>query len=130
MKILMLTPYLPYPPASGGQIRTLYLLKYLGKNHDITLVALYKTDSEKKYAEYLRSYCKDIYLCKRAEKPWQPSIILKAIFSGLPFLIVRNFSQEATTTIKKLLETNTYDVIHAETFYIMPHIPQTHTPIL
>lgn len=130
MKILMLTPYLPYPPASGGQIRTLYLLKYLGKNHDITLVSLYKTDSEKKYAEYLRSYCKDIYLCKRAEKPWQPSIILKAIFSGLPFLIVRNFSQEATTTIKKLLETNTYDVIHAETFYIMPHIPPTRTPIL
>lgn len=126
----MLTPYLPYPPASGGQIRTLYLLKYLGKNHDITLVSLYKTDSEKKYAEYLRSYCKDIYLCKRAEKPWQPSIILKAIFSGLPFLIVRNFSQEATTTIKKLLETNAYDVIHAETFYIMPHIPPTHTPIL
>jgi hypothetical protein len=75
-------------------------------------------------------YCKDIYLCKRAEKPWQPSIILKAIFSGLPFLIVRNFSQEATTTIKKLLETNTYDVIHAETFYIMPHIPPTETPVL
>ncbi len=130
MKILMLTPYLPYPPASGGQIRTLYLLKYLGKNHDITLVSLYKNDNEKKYAEYLRSYCKDIYLCKRAENPWQPSIILKAIFSGLPLLIVRNFSQEATTTIKRLLENNSYDVIHAETFYIMPHIPPTYTPIL
>jgi len=31
MRILMVTPYLPYPPASGGQIRTLNLLKYLRK---------------------------------------------------------------------------------------------------
>ncbi|OGK13190.1 hypothetical protein A3A93_02365 [Candidatus Roizmanbacteria bacterium RIFCSPLOWO2_01_FULL_38_12] len=126
----MLTPYLPYPPASGGQIRTLYLLKYLGKNHDITLVALYKDNHEKSYADYLKSYCKEIYLCKRATNPWQLQIILKAIFSALPFLIVRNFSQEAKTIIEKLLKEKHFDVIHAETFYIMPHIPKTNIPTL
>jgi len=126
----MLTPYLPYPPASGGQIRTLYLLKYLGQNHDITLVALYKDDHEKSYADYLKSYCKEIHLCKRAEKPWQIRIILKSIFSALPFLIVRNFSQEAKTIIEKLLKEKQFDVIHAETFYIMPHIPKTDVPVL
>ncbi len=126
----MLTPYLPYPPASGGQIRTLYLLKYLCQNHDITLVALYKNNNEKSYANYLKSYCKEIYLCKRAERPWQIQIILKSIFSALPFLIVRNFSDEAKTTIKKLLREKEFDVIHAETFYIMPHIPKTNVPVL
>lgn len=130
MKILMLTPYLPYPPASGGQIRTLNLLKYLSKNNQITLIALYKNEKEKKYASYLESYCKDIYLCKRAEKPWQPGNILKSIFSFLPFLIVRNYSVEARKTVAKLLETEHFDVIHAETFYIMPHIPHTDVPIL
>src|SRR3989344_967311 len=130
MKILMLTPYLPYPPASGGQIRTLYLLKYLGQNHDITLVSLYKDAHEKSYADHLKSYCKEIYLCKRAEKPWQIKIILKSIFSALPFLIVRNFSQEAKTIIEKLLKEKQFDVIHAETFYIMPHIPKTDVPVL
>lgn len=129
MKILMLTPYLPYPPASGGQIRTLNLLKYLSKTNEITLIALYKKDEEKKYAKHLQSYCKKIYLCKRAEKPWQISNVIKSIFSALPFLIVRNYSTEAKTTVKSLLEKENFDVIHAETFYIMPHIPLTNIPI-
>ena len=126
----MLTPYLPYPPASGGQIRTLYLLKYLARNHSITLVSLYKDEKEKEYAQYLKSYCKEIHLCKRASKPWQFRIIAKALFSTLPFLIVRNYSPEAATTIDKLLNEKEFDVIHAETFYIMPHIPETEIPIL
>lgn len=126
----MLTPYLPYPPASGGQIRTLYLLKYLAQNHSITLVSLYKDENEKKYAKHLKSYCTEIHLCKRPKKPWQPSNILKAVFSNLPFLIVRNYSQEAVQKIQELLENNTFDVIHAETFYIMPHIPKTDVPII
>jgi len=130
MNILMLTPYLPYPPASGGQIRTHYLLKYLARNHSITLVALYKDEKEKQYAKHLSSYCKEIYLCKRAGKPWRPTIIAKAICTNQPFLIVRNFSQQASNTIQKLLKEKKFDVIHAETFYIMPHIPKTSIPIL
>ena len=43
----MVTPYVPYPPSSGGQIRTYNLLKYLSQNNEITLVALYKNDEEK-----------------------------------------------------------------------------------
>jgi glycosyltransferase involved in cell wall biosynthesis len=130
MKILMLTPYLPYPPASGGQIRTLNLLKYLSKTNDITLVALYKNEKEKKYASELKSFCKKIYVCKRPEKPWQVGTILKSIFSALPFLVVRNYSYEAQEIVTKLLNEEEFDVIHAETFYIMPHIPQTTIPVL
>lgn len=129
MKILMLTPYLPYPPASGGQIRTLNLLKYLSKNNEITLIALYKNEKEKQYAKHLESYCKKIYPCKRAEKAWQIGNIFKSIFTLLPFLIVRNFSDEAKKTVEILLNSEHFDVIHAETFYIMPHIPTTNVPI-
>ena len=130
MKILMVTPYLPYPPASGGQIRTLNLLKYLSKNNRITLVALYKDEEEKKYLQHLKSFCREIYLCKRPEKPWKADLILKSLFSRQPFLIVRNFSSEAKNKIEKLLSKEDFDVIHSETFYVMPHIPQTKTPIL
>jgi glycosyltransferase involved in cell wall biosynthesis len=130
MKILMLTPYLPYPPDSGGQIRTLNLLKYLSKSHEITLVALYKNEQQKQYASGLEEYCKEVHVCKRPEKPWQISNILKSVFSFLPFLIVRNFSPEAKRVVHRLLEEEEFDVIHAETFYIMPHIPETKVPIL
>lgn len=130
MNILMLTPYVPHPPSSGGQIRTFNLLKYLSKRHKITLVVLYKNNEEKRHYEPLKQYCKNIYLCKRAGKPWQLSNILKTLFSFMPFLIIRNYSTEASSVIGRLLKEERFDVIHAETFYIMPHIPQTTIPIL
>ncbi|MDH7476663.1 MAG: glycosyltransferase family 4 protein [Microgenomates group bacterium] len=130
MKILMLTPYLPYPPASGGQIRTLNLLKYLNQNNEITLVALYKNDQEKKYLSHLKLYCKSVFLCKRPSNPWHLKIIFKSIFSRKPFLVIRNYSNEARQILEKLINEQNFDVIHAETFYIMPHIPKTNIPIL
>lgn len=130
MKILMLTPYVPYPPSSGGQVRTFNLLKYLSQKNEITLVCLYKNTEEKKYISTLYQYCKKIYPCKRAEKPWQINNIFKTIFSSLPFLIVRNFSDEAKKTIDFLLRNKKFDVIHAETFYVMPHLPKTNIPIV
>jgi len=126
----MVTPYVPYPPSSGGQIRTFNLLKHLSVNNEITLVALYKNQKEKKYYSFLKNFCKKIYLCQRPEKPWQVKNIFKTIFSLSPFLVVRNFSFEAQAIIKMLLEKEKFNVIHAETFYVMPHIPKTNTPIV
>src|SRR3989338_8581966 len=130
MKILMLTPYLPYPPSSGGQIRTYNLLKYLSKNNKITLISLYKNEQEKKYIAHLEKFCSNIYVCKRAERPWQLKNMIKAIIFPYPFLIVRNFSEEARDKVRKLLDEEHFDVIHAETFYIMPHLPETNVPVL
>ena len=128
MKILMVTPYVPYPPSSGGQIRTYNLLKYLSQGNEITLVALYKNDEEKKYEIHLEKYCKKIYLCKRPSSPWQFKNIFKTIFSSSPFLVVRNYSDEARMVINRLLQQEKFDVIHAETFYVMPHIHKTKVP--
>ncbi len=130
MKVLMVTPYVPYPPSSGGQIRTYNLLKHLSKYNEITLVALYKNEKEKAYYPHLKSLCKEIYLCKRPEKPWEFNTITRTIFSLKPFLVVRNFSVEAKDIIRELLNKENFDVIHAETFYVMPHIPRTKTPIV
>jgi glycosyltransferase involved in cell wall biosynthesis len=130
MKILMLTPYLPYPPASGGQIRTYNLLRYLSGSHDVTLVCLYKNPREKDNARHLNAYCREIFLCKRPERPWQLKNIAKAVFGPWPFLVVRNYSSEAAKTVQDLIKTRSFDIIHAETFYIMPHIPKTNIPIL
>lgn len=130
MKVLMVTPYVPYPPASGGQIRTYNLLKYLSKKHHITLVALSKNAEDSKYIPALKKYCREIYICKKPEKPWQLKNICKSVFSPQPFLIVRNYSQEARQTLTKLLKEQTFDVIHTETFYVMPHVPTTTTPIV
>ncbi|MCX7881398.1 MAG: glycosyltransferase family 4 protein [Patescibacteria group bacterium] len=126
----MMTPYVPYPPSSGGQIRTFNLLKYLCQKNEITLICLYKSEQEKNYQKYLAPYCQEIYFCQRPEKPWQLTTILKSILSRKPFLVIRNFSSQAKKTLEELFKKKKFDVIHLETFYVMPHLPTTKKPVL
>ena len=126
----MLTPYLPYPPSSGGQIRSYNLIKQLSKKHDIYLVGLIKNESEKKHIAHLKNYCREIYVCRRSKSPWTPSNIFKSIFGVQPFVVVRNYAKDAKETIRKILKENDIDLVHAETFYVMPHIPSTPVPVL
>lgn len=129
MKILMLTPYLPYPPSSGGQVRSYNLIKHLSKKHDITLFSLIKK-GEEKYQVELSKYCKKVKVFQRPQNPWQLSRILRTGFSSYPFVVIRNLSQELRQAVTEELKNETYDIIHAETFYVMPHIVDTHVPIV
>ncbi len=130
MKILMLTPYLPYPLVSGGQIRTYNLLKALSTKHEITLFALIKEDSEREHLAELKKYCSKIILFKRTRHPFVLRNILLAGFTAYPFVVTRNLPLGMATAIEKELSTTAYDLIHAETFYMMPNIPDTKIPII
>ncbi|KKT66517.1 MAG: hypothetical protein UW58_C0007G0037, partial [Candidatus Collierbacteria bacterium GW2011_GWC2_44_30] len=126
----MLTPYLPYPDSSGGQIRTQNLLKHLCKNHEITLVSLIKDPKENENIKHLLKYCKKVMTFQRSSSPWTVKNILKTGFSFDPFLIVRNFAPGVKEAVTRELETGEYDLVHAETFYVMPSIPRTSLPII
>jgi polysaccharide biosynthesis protein PslH len=130
MKILMLTPYLPYPLLSGGQIRSYNLLLKLAKNHKVTLYSLIKDDSERKYIPELEKYCHKVRVFKRSNKPFTLRNIFKTAFSSYPFLVMRNHVPETIVAVKNELDTEKYDLIHAETFYMMPHIPPTKVPTI
>lgn len=130
MRILMLTPYLPFPLHSGGQIRTYNLLKQLTAKHEVTLFALIKDETEKQYIEELEKYCKKVRVFKRTKKPFTLSNIIRTAVSSYPFLVIRNYVSEVRDAVQKELQEHSYDVIHAETFYMMPHLPPTHIPTL
>ncbi|MEK7472821.1 MAG: glycosyltransferase family 4 protein [Patescibacteria group bacterium] len=130
MKILMLTPYLPFPDSSGGQIRSYNLIKHLSKKHEITLFSLIKDDSEKRFVSELEKYCKKVEVFKRSKSPWTLRNILLTGFGPYPFLVIRNLSSIERLAVASEINKNNYDLIHAETFYVMPHIPKTDIPIL
>ena len=129
MKILMLTPYLPYPPVSGGQTRSYNLIMKLSEKHDITLYSLIKEEKEKEYVKYLNKYCKKVRVFKRSQSPFTFSNILRTGFGKYPFLVIRNHVNIEKDALLEEINSG-YDLIHAETFYVMPHIPETDTPIL
>jgi glycosyltransferase involved in cell wall biosynthesis len=130
MKILMLVPYLPTITMSGGQTRWYNIIKYLAKEHDITLFSLIKDNSEKKLIPELERYCKKVKVFKRPKKPWTIRNVLLSVFGPFPLLVIRNQSLEERRAIKEELTHNKYDLIHAETFYVMPHLGKTEVPTI
>lgn len=128
MKILLIVPFLPNTETSGGQTRWYNIIKYLSKSHEITLLSLIKSDTERKYIPELKKYCKKVKVFTRPKSPWTLRNLLFTVFTPYPLLVVRNFSFAEKRAIKKELETGNYDLIHAETFYVMPHIPNTDIP--
>ncbi|EKD85270.1 MAG: Glycosyl transferase group 1 [uncultured bacterium] len=131
MKVLMLTPYLPYPLLTGGQTRSFNLIKRLSAlGHKITLFCLVKSNNERKYVGELEKFCEEVKVFNRSEKPWTAGNILRTGFSFYPFLVVRNWAKGEKNAISEKLKEAKFDLIHAETFYVMPHIPKTQIPIL
>ena len=127
----MLTPYLPYPLLTGGQTRSYNLIKRLSAlGHEITLFCLVKNSDERKYVPELEKFCKEVKVFPRSEKPWTYSNILRTGFSFYPFLVIRNSAKGEKKEIEKKLSSEKFNLIHAETFYVMPHIPKTNIPIL
>lgn len=130
MNILMLTPYLPYPLVSGGQIRTYNLLKNLKDKHQITLFALIKNWADKRYIQHIQPFCHKVEVFKRSQKPFTLKNILKAGFSLHPFVVTRNLVPQTIQAVEHELATRQYDLIHAETFYMMPNLPTTNIPTI
>jgi len=129
MKILMLTPYLPYPLLSGGQIRTYNLLKNLAPKHEITLLSFIREKKENAYVSKLLEFCKDVKTIQR-RKAWDLRNIGLAGLTPYPFLVSIYLSLSLKRLITQELAKNNYDLIHAETFYVMPNLPKTKVPVL
>lgn len=130
MKILMITPYLPYPLLSGGQIRTYNLLKNLKDKHKIHLYSIIKDDTEKEFIPELEKFCDSVNVFKRSKTPFTLRNVFLAGVTPYPFLVTRNLPIKARSVLTKVLSQDNFDLIHAETFYVMPNIPQTKVPTL
>lgn len=125
----MITPYIPYPPYSGGQTRSYFLLKHLSKYCDITLFNFQLPDQDKTGIKHLKELCSKVITIPRG-KTWQLKKVLTAGFSLYPFLVVNYLSNNLKQKIKQELDSQDYDLVHVECFYLMPNIPKTDIPVL
>jgi len=94
------------------------------------LFALIKNAEERKYIDELKPYCHKVRVFQRTARPWHPRNILLAGFTPFPFVVTRNLVMSLKREIAKELKENVYDLIHVETFYMMPSIPETKLPII
>lgn len=118
-RVLFLACHLPYPPYSGGRRREFELIKRVGRDFDIQLCAVSKTFEEDSVnVSVLDAWCSDVRLF-RAD-PIEHQLGGEPV---LPFQEVRHASHEMTRYLATAIETFRPDVIHAEGFYLMQHLP-------
>ncbi len=64
-KILVVCPYLPVPPAHGGAVRMLNLIKNLSVRNDVDVLSFIDSDDERASAPQLEPYCRRLRLVLR-----------------------------------------------------------------
>lgn len=110
MNIFILSLFLPYPLTQGGKIRIFNIIKYLSRNHKITLACL----SDKEVSAYgpLAKYCEEIITMER--KPNFLKDFCLFLFGHAPFNYVRYSSNSFRDAMKKLLKKKSFDLIQIE----------------
>ena len=106
--IIYITQLLPYPPISGGRIKSLNTIQTLSKKFNIILICFSKNRPSKKSLAYLKKYVKVIkvfHLPKIDEEPKEDiKKLLKNYFRFIPNYVSQFHSNKATTYINNLIQ--------------------------
>jgi glycosyltransferase involved in cell wall biosynthesis len=113
MKILILSPYPPYPPRGGGALRIYNLARGLAARHEVTLLTFAPDAAAVAALAPLRA------ICRVATVPGPPrrSLARRALTtvgSPLPDMALRNAAPAYAEALSRLLAAERFDVVQAE----------------
>jgi glycosyltransferase involved in cell wall biosynthesis len=120
--ILMLTPYLPYPPTSGGRSRTYNLVKHLQTAFTITVVCFGRPDERAFDLAPMRELC-ELIVVDRAPSPGTLRAAWLSLTSPKPVTMRLYRTPDMRRTIADLLRERSIDLIHVESFYMLQNLP-------
>ena len=120
MNILMLSATFPYPPTQGGtQVRTFNLLKYLSRNHQVTVVTLRSPEVTEAEIKALREWVAELVVFDRPH-PAQSGLLSKVqrfsqfLQQGTPSSVLSSYSLEMQDWVDRAIQSNHYQVITCE----------------
>ena len=123
MKILLLTPQLPYPPHQGTTIRNYHILKHLAQKHAVTLLS-FGAPAELANAAPLRDLCARIEIAPYPARPFRARV-LSTLFSPLPDMALRLKSREMHRKVESLCQEEKFDVVQIEGIEMSRYMPQS-----
>lgn len=106
MKIIWLTPEIPFPPI-GGRNGVFNRIKQLSKNNEIFLFSIAYNEEEKNSAMYMKSYCKEVNYYNRNESKIKK--VLKSIVD--PYTVASRTLPELRQDIIRCMKDNDIDII-------------------
>ncbi len=114
MRILVVAPFVPWPLAHGGRIRLFHLVRELARRHEVTLVCLAGSDGAE--TGPLAEFCRKVVTV--AHRPGSMAPFCRFLFGPNPYNAERFASPALEATIRSLLASTPFDVVHLETTHI------------
>jgi sugar transferase (PEP-CTERM/EpsH1 system associated) len=112
MRILVLAPYTPFPPRSGGALRIYNLVHGLSLRHEVTCLTFVDNPEQDAALEPLRSTCRVVTVRNDIRR----SLLQRAITtltSPLPDMALRNASPAYRAALERLLGEERYELVLA-----------------
>jgi glycosyltransferase involved in cell wall biosynthesis len=114
MKVLLLTQVLPYPPDSGPKVKTWNVLKYLARQHEVTLASFVRGDQSAE-VEALRRYCRAVHTVPMTRSPLRDGLaLLRSLATGQPWMMVRDDRAALRRLVDRLCAETRFDIVHAD----------------
>lgn len=130
MKILFLSPTVPYPLTDGGRIRVFNLLKQIAENNDVTLLALETQPTDAESISYIENLDIKVHLVPNASTLPHVSLrtLLSAFFKRQPITVARYNVPAYREKLRELLSAETFDLVHYEMFHTAQFYSETDLP--
>jgi len=116
MRILMVLPSFPFPPDTGGAIRTLELVRRLGRKNEVDILALDQAGTGALHIDQLQSCCRHVHLApvKRRAKAMQIPALAVKVLRRIPLDTKYAESKSFAERLTHITRENAYDLIHFE----------------
>jgi sugar transferase (PEP-CTERM/EpsH1 system associated) len=123
MNILLLSPWLPWPPHSGGRIRIFETLRYLSHQHSVTLVTSVYSAEDSRHAVALKDYCENIVTTVLANDTGAVlSRLSRGLFGRRPLIQSFYYDTRLAEQIRNLTSRIRYDIIQVEFPFLTPYL--------
>jgi polysaccharide biosynthesis protein PslH len=124
MKVLVVSPFFPYPTDSGGKTRLYHLIRELSARHEITLLALID-HTHRHLADKLSSFCRSELVAsspggtvwdkqRRARLRADSLPRMRSLLGGAPLGVTRFVNREMVNRLRRLTAHERYDLVHFE----------------
>ena len=121
-KILFITPQLPYPPYSGGVIKSWKLIEYLGENYEVTAAYFLKNEDINFQQEFFQKVTLKGYYGEEIAIPRTPITFIKSNLKGIPLNLYRNRSSIFRNKVRALAQD--CDVIFVDHYEVFQYVPR------
>jgi glycosyltransferase involved in cell wall biosynthesis len=125
VKILFLTPRVPYPLDAGTSLRNFRLLQSAAREHDVHLLSFQDRPLRPDHLEALQEVCERVELRPAPPRPAYRRLA-QTLASPLPDMAYRRWSPGFAETLGRLLLEERYDVVQAEGIEMARYLPVCH----